>query len=249
MKIVNFINVFFFFQAEDGIRDGHVTGVQTCALPICADRWTSNQIDGICVAKCGSLASSGLPVVVRDPATTQLFEPWAGGRRGEFLRRSRAEGCGRVPATTEGASVGRSGNRSSVASHPRRLAISARSSSLSQFPERPQAMSAAAEVQYPSWSGRSGSRSSTTYSAGFAGIASTHARTPVRYADVICRDDSSWWAAILAPARFQPTVRAHRSVDTTSSPKTVARRPLAKRSIETIWKSRSEAPTKPRART
>src|SRR6266702_3812572 len=27
--------IFFFFQAEDGIRDGHVTGVQTCALPIC----------------------------------------------------------------------------------------------------------------------------------------------------------------------------------------------------------------------
>src|SRR5439155_16725702 len=26
----------FFFQAEDGIRDGHVTGVQTCALPISA---------------------------------------------------------------------------------------------------------------------------------------------------------------------------------------------------------------------
>src|SRR5690625_491500 len=30
---------FFFFQAEDGIRDGHVTGVQTCALPICPLRW------------------------------------------------------------------------------------------------------------------------------------------------------------------------------------------------------------------
>src|SRR5437868_12816060 len=27
--------VFFFFQAEDGIRDRNVTGVQTCALPIC----------------------------------------------------------------------------------------------------------------------------------------------------------------------------------------------------------------------
>src|SRR5690606_40709968 len=26
---------YFFFQAEDGIRDFHVTGVQTCALPIC----------------------------------------------------------------------------------------------------------------------------------------------------------------------------------------------------------------------
>src|SRR5260370_28278915 len=28
--------VFFFFQAEDGIRDSSVTGVQTCALPIFA---------------------------------------------------------------------------------------------------------------------------------------------------------------------------------------------------------------------
>src|SRR5437870_12900041 len=31
---------FFFFQAEDGIRDGHVTGVQTCALPIFFDKET-----------------------------------------------------------------------------------------------------------------------------------------------------------------------------------------------------------------
>src|SRR3989475_6763799 len=29
---------FFFFQAEDGIRDLTVTGVQTCALPICRAR-------------------------------------------------------------------------------------------------------------------------------------------------------------------------------------------------------------------
>src|SRR5207245_3185679 len=28
----------FFFQAEDGIRDATVTGVQTCALPISSDR-------------------------------------------------------------------------------------------------------------------------------------------------------------------------------------------------------------------
>src|SRR5690606_24141616 len=32
---------FFFFQAEDGIRDFHVTGVQTCALPISAHRGIS----------------------------------------------------------------------------------------------------------------------------------------------------------------------------------------------------------------
>src|SRR5256885_9761343 len=30
-----FSMLFFFFQAEDGIRDYKVTGVQTCALPIC----------------------------------------------------------------------------------------------------------------------------------------------------------------------------------------------------------------------
>src|SRR5690606_39504336 len=30
----------FFFQAEDGIRDFHVTGVQTCALPISCLLWT-----------------------------------------------------------------------------------------------------------------------------------------------------------------------------------------------------------------
>src|SRR5256885_11210479 len=28
------VGIFFFFQAEDGIRDYKVTGVQTCALPI-----------------------------------------------------------------------------------------------------------------------------------------------------------------------------------------------------------------------
>src|SRR6185436_15566587 len=34
----NFTSVFFFFQAEDGIRDDLVTGVQTCALPISEPR-------------------------------------------------------------------------------------------------------------------------------------------------------------------------------------------------------------------
>src|SRR5207248_4872644 len=32
---ISFFFFFFFFQAEDGIRDRTVTGVQTCALPIC----------------------------------------------------------------------------------------------------------------------------------------------------------------------------------------------------------------------
>src|SRR5205823_6686576 len=33
------ISLYFFFQAEDGIRDKLVTGVQTCALPICFQPW------------------------------------------------------------------------------------------------------------------------------------------------------------------------------------------------------------------
>src|SRR5690349_22729244 len=37
-RLLKFCNLkfFFFFQAEDGIRDLYVTGVQTCALPIYA---------------------------------------------------------------------------------------------------------------------------------------------------------------------------------------------------------------------
>src|SRR5687768_18114196 len=36
--VCSFYLFFFFFQAEDGIRDVAVTGVQTCALPI---SWSS----------------------------------------------------------------------------------------------------------------------------------------------------------------------------------------------------------------
>src|SRR5438132_4959823 len=34
--LCSYYSFFFFFQAEDGIRDHCVTGVQTCALPISA---------------------------------------------------------------------------------------------------------------------------------------------------------------------------------------------------------------------
>src|SRR5215510_182037 len=47
--MIYFSSEHFFFQAEDGIRDGHVTGVQTCALPI----------SGTTLAK--RLHSGGLP--------------------------------------------------------------------------------------------------------------------------------------------------------------------------------------------
>src|SRR5690606_40658573 len=39
---------FFFFQAEDGIRDFHVTGVQTCALPIYEPFALGQLLNGSC---------------------------------------------------------------------------------------------------------------------------------------------------------------------------------------------------------
>src|SRR5256885_10045371 len=46
---VHDLSLFFFFQAEDGIRDYKVTGVQTCALPIsarCPSSWGSPKNEG-----------------------------------------------------------------------------------------------------------------------------------------------------------------------------------------------------------
>src|SRR5260363_441984 len=54
--------LFFFFQAEDGIRDDLVTGVQTCALPICAIR-----VNGLFISCCSCWL-----IVRRDRKSTRL---------------------------------------------------------------------------------------------------------------------------------------------------------------------------------
>src|SRR5690606_39563982 len=41
----------FFFQAEDGIRDFHVTGVQTCALPIYPEAGITRKATPACTAR------------------------------------------------------------------------------------------------------------------------------------------------------------------------------------------------------
>src|SRR5438309_2631863 len=57
----------FFFQAEDGIRDGTVTGVQTCALPIWAKarrsrrRSRATSCGPICRRPCPPLPSPPVP--------------------------------------------------------------------------------------------------------------------------------------------------------------------------------------------
>src|SRR4051794_7699519 len=50
---------FFFFQAEDGIRDGRVTGVQTCALPI----WPAGDDSALISALAPGAEGPAVPVV------------------------------------------------------------------------------------------------------------------------------------------------------------------------------------------
>src|SRR2546425_6640561 len=76
---------FFFFQAEDGIRDKLVTGVQTCALPISvpsgAPRAASpNAV--VCVDSTTERRTTGAGLAVIDPAQARrelLQERFVGG--------------------------------------------------------------------------------------------------------------------------------------------------------------------------
>src|SRR2546430_15553655 len=64
---------FFFFQAEDGIRDLTVTGVQTCALPISTTLATSNlSLTGgsLGVGNSGALIANASSVAVTDVTMT-----------------------------------------------------------------------------------------------------------------------------------------------------------------------------------
>src|SRR5439155_18783564 len=83
-----FFFFFFFFQAEDGIRDGHVTGVQTCALPIsfilgCVPLWTATgagsvarQIMGTAVI--GGMLAASMIGIFFVPAIFYMVEKWSG---------------------------------------------------------------------------------------------------------------------------------------------------------------------------
>src|SRR3989454_12645462 len=65
---------FFFFQAEDGIRDYKVTGVQTCALPICyLAHWLRSR--GRYHVSCPRLVNHGQPLgVLARTTSAQLYQ-------------------------------------------------------------------------------------------------------------------------------------------------------------------------------
>src|SRR2546426_1790944 len=60
---------FFFFQAEDGIRDYKVTGVQTCALPISASGTISAANGGTVNLSYSYLGPLILPITVKATLT------------------------------------------------------------------------------------------------------------------------------------------------------------------------------------
>src|SRR2546430_4092200 len=72
--------IVFFFQAEDGIRDLTVTGVQTCALPISARQSTA--------------AAPQIAPKFTSPNTCQTFILWS------FLVVSYMQCCRRFPMET-----------------------------------------------------------------------------------------------------------------------------------------------------
>src|SRR5207249_6444751 len=86
----------FFFQAEDGIRDRNVTGVQTCALPI---SWIVDPLDGTTnfihgfpqYAVSVALRHKGVltQAVIYDPTDNELFTATRG--RGAYLNERRSE--------------------------------------------------------------------------------------------------------------------------------------------------------------
>src|SRR5690606_16134309 len=64
----------FFFQAEDGIRDFHVTGVQTCALPICYSRRIEDVVENAFTVEAGVrvLVVEGNYLLLADPPWSRI---------------------------------------------------------------------------------------------------------------------------------------------------------------------------------
>src|SRR5262249_56640727 len=97
--------VFFFFQAEDGIRDWSVTGVQTCALPISDDEQIGRHRES------GALFAvpTYLFIVSFFGMLVYGFAGWAGGWRSEERRVGKEGGVG--GGRDSGGETGREGER------------------------------------------------------------------------------------------------------------------------------------------
>src|SRR5437016_2325806 len=89
--------VFFFFQAEDGIRDWSVTGVQTCALPIsvCEDSLEVDALAGVFPRHLVEVRDERLFAVrhLRSEERRVGKSVDLGGGRGIKKKKTRSESC------------------------------------------------------------------------------------------------------------------------------------------------------------
>src|SRR2546429_7011940 len=72
----------FFFQAEDGIRDVAVTGVQTCALPISI---FSGEYWPVMVQEMGASSAQYSPEKIAEFDRTNLYSALGAGANGMLL--------------------------------------------------------------------------------------------------------------------------------------------------------------------
>src|SRR2546429_3269950 len=83
--------VFFFFQAEDGIRDVAVTGVQTCALPIFSNRRMR-------LLRSFHRVKNKLPVLFPATSCLKRDQPEPGRREKSAWQRKEHRGARRQPS-------------------------------------------------------------------------------------------------------------------------------------------------------
>src|SRR5699024_11688368 len=92
---------FFFFQAEDGIRDRNVTGVQTCALPICfASQFVFIAGASIVVVRLLGLGEQDFWVLFGPLIVGMMSGAWLVGRAADIMERARLITVGFLGAVT-----------------------------------------------------------------------------------------------------------------------------------------------------
>src|SRR2546429_3377341 len=122
----------FFFQAEDGIRDVAVTGVQTCALPILAGLFLAHllRVYGVRVAVLEAGGMASLPVRDYGVECLQVGTPYRGAEAGRNF------GLGGTSATWGGQLIRPSQSDTEERSEVHGASWPIRSAELDRFYER-----------------------------------------------------------------------------------------------------------------
>src|ERR1022692_5139487 len=106
MYLLRRICFFFFFQAEDGIRDYKVTGVQTCALPISLGLGGSTSALTMGDSKTPNTWTYNVTISQRTPGRSVAEFQYAGSRSRDLLTNGGNNGPGAIDLPQPGAYFG-----------------------------------------------------------------------------------------------------------------------------------------------